>query len=308
MSDWPRNRNGDSDAYGDAMETSENTELAAVGRELRAVFVADPDPELTEAHLAAILAEAERVAAAGAERASTATSRGRRLAPRPALALRLAAVVASAFVASAGLALAGVRPPEPFSDLFEGIGFDVPGSDRANSDSPGAPGDTSAVEQLGSGRTDGADASQAGGRTAGVDGVDQRTAQGEEASAEGQATAEDARDDGGPPREPGRSEDHPASPATPSSPLEAGTAEQTESGTGGPAGDVPAGGSQDQTSAGGAEGSEPLIDPTPKPEATPPGNSAGDGPHGLAVSAEERPVESPGQPASEPATSASDAE
>ncbi len=66
---WPRNQNGQSDAYdGEGMHSTGDTELTAVGRVVRTAYLHEAPPDVAEAHIVAILAAAERVAAAGADR------------------------------------------------------------------------------------------------------------------------------------------------------------------------------------------------------------------------------------------------
>ena len=48
----------------------------------------------------------------------------------PALTLRLATLALAAFVLTAGLALAGIRPPEPVARVLEGVGLEIAGDGR----------------------------------------------------------------------------------------------------------------------------------------------------------------------------------
>jgi hypothetical protein len=208
MTDWPRNPYGDFDALGDGMHSSGQSELAALGREVRAVYVAQPAPEVAEAHIAAILDEAERVTAASADARGLARARARRPGGRGVLAIRLAAVVAAAFVASAGLAIAGVRPPEPFSDVLEGLGFDVPGSD--DQARPGDAGELGSMAAPPEAR--GAEASRAIPFThtdadSGSAGTDERPAADPAISSDGEATRGDTQPGDTPTSEPDESED-----------------------------------------------------------------------------------------------------
>ena len=185
-----------------------DTELALLGEAVRRLYVEVPPADLAERHVAAMLAEAERVAASGAAPTPEA---GRALRRRGVPVLRLASVIGAAFVATAGLAVAGVRPPEPFSDLYEAVGFDVPGSDGGDSDAAakkdGNRGDhgSSTAEQsqpaAGSASQGSAAADEPGRRQGQQPG---------HPSAEGQETAAQAQSGQTPPTDPGRSEDHPA--------------------------------------------------------------------------------------------------
>lgn len=296
MSGWPSNRNGGSDAFGDGMDSSGNSELAAVGRAVRAVYVREPAPEVAEAHIAAILAEAERVVAEGADRAAAAPTRSRWFGRRGALTIRLAAVVASAFVASAGLAIAGVRPPEPFSDLFEGLGFNVPGSDQSSADEQGPPtGEGSEADDRGGSEsapeTSARDGSpQASGGDSDAIRGEQRSDEGAEASFEGQETAADAQAGSTSPSQPGRSEDQPDLSVDPTSQGGSGSSDAPAGNQGAP-GDPPV---EDQ-SGGGGPPEVPPAGPMDDPEAGAPGQSgrADDAAPGLSVSEEHRPVEPP---------------
>ncbi|HEX2128020.1 MAG TPA: hypothetical protein VHF58_02265 [Solirubrobacterales bacterium] len=248
-----------------------HTELAAVGRAVRDAYVRELDPEVTEVHLAAILAEAERVAAAGAD-LGAAPAAPRRSTSRRALAVRLAAVVASAFVASAGLAIAGVRPPEPFSDVFEGVGFDVPGSDRSGDDEASPTGqDRRENSPVAPAAPPGGAQSVPSAREGTPTGGEQRSAQGDEASSEGRETASQAQSGNTPPSDPGRSEDHPDPPVDPPLPSQAGGAGTPDhSQAGGADPPAPLGGGVPPTQVP----VEPLIDPVPVPEEGEKGQSA----------------------------------
>jgi hypothetical protein len=250
------------------MHSSEHAELAAIGRAVRAAYVEEPPVAIADAHISAILAEAERVAAAGADRVAAPDARRPRV-----VVFRLAAVVASAFVASAGLALAGVRPPEPVSDLFEGIGIDVPGSDESTDEAtPTGPDGATQGRAPGAREDDGPASEEPAG------GDERRSTQGDSASSEGQATAQEAQNGGAPPNEPGRSEDHPDPPAAGAEQSQgAELPEQSQAGEG----EAPA-------SSDDAGAPQTLTDPgvAPEPSAAP----------GLAVSQDRRPVEAPGKP------------
>jgi hypothetical protein len=189
--------------------THAETELATVGAAIRDAYVEAPPAEVAERHIAAMLAEAERIAAEALP--PTAARLPRRRIP----VFRLAAVVGASFIATAGLAVAGVRPPEPFSDLYEAVGFDIPGNDGGTQES-GKGGDA--------GRGSGGPGSKpAGASVTGAEQGQQTSAnqqdgkpgrrQGQQpghSSEEGQETAEEARSGSTPPTDPGRSEDHPA--------------------------------------------------------------------------------------------------
>ena len=255
------------------MYFSTDRELAAVGHAIRAAYLGEPEPEVTETHLAAILAEAERVTAAGARPAAAIPAGRFHFGGRRGLAFRLVAVVASAFIASAGLAIAGVRPPEPMGELFERIGFDVSGSDHGDAVHP--------RQSRGGGAHAGEEDSGAPGgraenavpRSAPGEGgaVAQSSNQGMDASSEGRETAEQAQSGATPPTEPGRSESHPTPPAAPPS--------HSESEMGGPA-------SQSGPGVGGIP-DKPVAQPPVEPEVGAPGQSGRGGSHppgsGLAV-------------------------
>lgn len=200
--------------------------------ELRGALLVAPPPERAEAQLAAILAEVRTMPAA---EATTRPARRRR-----APLLRLAAVAAAGLVAlTGGLAVAGVRPPEPVSDLLESLGVDVPGSDAGEGSAPAAaPAGERARPDAESEGSNGAGASAASapdgsaGSAQGAQGspgdrrgnahangngdangnagnqaaAGQAHGNGAEASAEGQETAAEAQSGETPPSEPGNSE------------------------------------------------------------------------------------------------------
>jgi hypothetical protein len=232
MTDRPRNPYGDFDALGEGMDSSGQSELAAVGRAVRAVYVEDPAPEVAEAHIAAILAEAERVTAAGADLTGVAPARPRRPRGRGVLAIRLAAVVASAFVASAGLAIAGVRPPEPFSDVLEGLGFDVPGSDYQSRDADvagvvGEPGSVPAAAETRGAGTSGATSYTRANADSGSAGTDERSATDSAISSDGEKTAGETQPGDAPTSEANQGEDGPHAAAADT---ESGNAEPDDGG------------------------------------------------------------------------------
>ena len=122
------NGDGAANTHPDEIAASaERGALIAFERQVRAAFLRPPSRELAERHIEAMLAEARL---SGERRGAPQHSSPRR-APRRAagLALRLAALALTAFGLSAGLALAGVRPPEPIADVLEAGGIEVPGQD-----------------------------------------------------------------------------------------------------------------------------------------------------------------------------------
>jgi hypothetical protein len=178
------------------------TEMAAFESRLQDAYVRAP-----EAHVEAILAEADAIAAtavldAPAERLARAP-RSRWVAVR-----RLALVPLGVLALGGGLALAGVRPPEPISDAFESVGIDVPGSDeeRADDDGDGKARNDEAQSRNGEARS----GSDAAGANTTNDGATAGAAQANPNAREGQRTAEQARSGQTPPEGPGRSDDHPA--------------------------------------------------------------------------------------------------
>jgi hypothetical protein len=186
-----------------------DTELAVLGEAVRRLYVEAPPAAVAERHVAAMLAEAGRVAASDAAPRPEA---GRALRRRGVPVLRLASVIGAAFVATAGMAVAGVRPPEPFSDLYEAVGFDVPGTDGDDSDSDAK----KAGNRNGRGDHDSSKPAQAqptaGSASQGSASDEPGRRQGQQPghpSAEGQETAQQAQSGQTPPTDPGRSEDHP---------------------------------------------------------------------------------------------------
>ena len=216
--------------------------LDSFARDARATLLRPPDAEVAERHLAAILAEA-RVAAQSPPPVEPVA--GRPLG-------RIAAALAAALVlVTGGLAAAGVRPPEPISDALESVGVPVPGDD-GEGDGEGRPGAAAPDDEPGAGAAEP------------TPGDGQGRKQGQQPghpSEEGQETAADARDGGGPPDEPGQSEEHTdapsgggsagSAPATPAQP-------PTE-----PQADAPG---QTQTDPGDSAASQ-AADAQPPPEA-----------------------------------------
>ena len=191
------------------MSASElDTDLAAFEGRLRHAFVRTPAPKVADAHLAAMLAEAQAIATTSPLDAATTPSKPTQRS-RWILARRLALAPLAVIVAGAGLAVAGVRPPEPISDLFERVGVDVPGSDHDGSEGTQgkAPAD-SAKRGDGSGEVGISTGDGAGNPT--NDGATPGAQHANEKAAEGQETAEGARSGETPPDTPGRSADHPA--------------------------------------------------------------------------------------------------
>lgn len=216
-------------------------ELAAVARALRETFVRPPAPELAERHLAAIVAEAHRIASLKGARVSTARPLSNDSSPTAAgesvqasvrrpptrrgrlVPLRLAAVGLAALLGMSGLAIAGVRPPEPIADGLEALGVSVPGDESADDDDPGT-GERGRQPRSGQRRSDAAVGGAATREAAGPGARKQRSPRagdargrgderrrgqrGDEASAEGRETAAAAQAGDTPPPEPGRSEDH----------------------------------------------------------------------------------------------------
>ncbi|MGH2954151.1 MAG: hypothetical protein ACRDK9_09045 [Solirubrobacterales bacterium] len=224
MSDNGRNPYGAPDAFEGEMAHQEiDRELGGFADEVRMALLRAPDLATTERHLAAVLAEAtaiptqslatvEPAAAPAGDTAPVARAR------RPRAVLRVAAAAgAGLLLVSGGLAIAGVRPPEPVSDLLEAAGIDVPGSDHESEPAAGTPTDERGADRPGPASSRTLDEGAIGARDGTGDrGRGERRAgershgrRGEEASAEGQATAEQASSGQTPPSEPGASEDNP---------------------------------------------------------------------------------------------------
>lgn len=222
MSENGGNRTGADGAYQDEMATHlDDGSVITFERVLRDTFVRPPAAELAERHLAKILAESRRARVqAPRELPETHSARRRR---GPALALRLAALALAAFVLTAGLALAGVQPPEPVADMLESIGLNVPGDDRPRDigtpeeagGSIAAPGDDphaepppgSELEQGGrDGRATGLESSR-GRHVARASPERPRRARRGSAGGGGRATNPGRSEDAGRPASPGHSED-----------------------------------------------------------------------------------------------------
>jgi hypothetical protein len=264
------NHPGGMDAFGEEMRSNHaDREFAAVGHVIRRACVAPPAEEVVERHLTALLAEAERIAAGA--RTAPVTGANERSPSRRTPALRFAIVLASAFITTGGLAIAGVRPPEPFSDLYEAVGFDVPGSDsKHGADDRDDDGSGSAEREPERGESEDGiglageerGSSQPSGHAGDKPGEQRgrREAEDGHPSREGRKTAAQANSGNAPPPDPGRSEDHPSPPAL------------------GPDG----AGAPGQSSGGGlpphAQGSPPVpppghSEPGPGSSATVPGHS-----------------------------------
>jgi hypothetical protein len=190
------------------MRASEHDiEIAAFESRLRDAYVRPPATAVAEAHVAAMLAEADAITATAVIDAHSTPARALRR--RWVAVRRLALVPLAVLVAGGGLAVAGVRPPEPLSDAFESVGIDVPGSDKEDSKSDG-----DKAERGGSaGNEDGNGAPASSSRGTGNSTNDGATPGSEQANpnaSEGQKTAEQARSGQTPPDGPGRSDDHPA--------------------------------------------------------------------------------------------------
>jgi hypothetical protein len=214
MSDSSHNPGPDFGASRDRMRASElQLDLAAFETRLRETYVRPPTAAVAEAHVQAMLAEADAIAATAVVEAPPTRTRAPR--SRWVALRRLALVPLAVLVAGGGLALAGVRPPEPISDVFESVGIDVPGTDEEAADEEAAddgregksPGDSAARD-----RSDGEApaASSQGGSNAANDGPTPGAEHANRNAGEGQETAEQARSGQTPPDMPGRSEDHPA--------------------------------------------------------------------------------------------------
>jgi hypothetical protein len=208
----PLSQNGhnpepDLGASEDWMPASElQTEMAAFESRLKAAYVRAPEAAVAEAHVEAMLAEADAIAATAVlaeptERLARAP-RSRWVAVR-----RLALVPLGVLALGGGLAVAGVRPPEPISDVFESVGIDVPGSDEERSDGAG---DGKAIGDEAKQRNGQARETSGSGANTTNDGATPGAAQANPDASEGQETAEQARSGQTPPEGPGRSDDHPA--------------------------------------------------------------------------------------------------
>jgi hypothetical protein len=208
----PRGENGhnpepDLGASEGWMPASElQTEMAAFESRLKAAYVRAPEAAVAETHVEAMLAEADAIAATAvldrpAERLARAP-RSRWVAVR-----RLALVPLGVLALGGGLAVAGVRPPEPISDAFESVGIDVPGSDDERSD---AASDGKARSDEAKQRNGQARETSGSGTNTTNDGATPGAAQANPNASEGQKTAEQARSGQTPPEGPGRSDDHPA--------------------------------------------------------------------------------------------------
>jgi hypothetical protein len=188
------------------MSASElDTDLAAFEGRLREAYVRTPAPAVAEAHIATMLAEAEAIAITAPLDAAAIRSKPARRS-RWVVARRLALAPLAVLVASAGLAVAGVRPPEPISDLFEQVGIDVPGSDE-ESDEGGR--SEAPVDRSERGGATGIGAGDGSGNPSN-DGATPGAQHANEKADEGQETAEQARSGDTPPDTPGQSGDHPA--------------------------------------------------------------------------------------------------
>jgi hypothetical protein len=208
MSHNGHNPDPDFGASDERMRASElQTQMAAFESQLRDAYVRPPGAAVAEAHVEAMLAEAEAIAATAVIEAPSTPTRAPR--SRWVVVRRLALVPVAVLVAGGGLAMAGVRPPEPISDAFESVGIDVPGSDKQDSR-----GDGDKPERAGPAGNDDGDGAPAGSSPgAGNSTNDGATPGAEQANPnanEGQETAEQARSGQTPPDEPGRSDDHPA--------------------------------------------------------------------------------------------------
>jgi hypothetical protein len=209
MSDSGHNPGPDFGASRDRMRASElQLNLAAFETRLREAYVRPPTAAVAEAHVQAMLAEAGAIAATAVIEAPPTRTRAPR--SRWVAVRRLALVPLAVLVAGGGLAVAGVRPPEPISDVFESVGIDVPGTDEGDSDDGRyvKPADGEAVRDTSDGEAP-AVSGQAG-SNATNDGPTPGAEHANPNAKEGQETAEQARSGQTPPDAPGRSEDHPA--------------------------------------------------------------------------------------------------
>jgi hypothetical protein len=182
-----------------------HTEMTAFEARLKDAYVRAPEAAVAEAHVEAMLAEADAIAATAVLDAPT-----ERLARAPrsrwVAVRRLALVPLGVLALGGGLAVAGVRPPEPISDAFESVGIDVPGSDEKRSDD-GGDGKGGSEAQQGDGQARKTSDSAANTTN---DGATPGAAPANRNASEGQKTAEQARSGQTPPEGPGRSDDHPA--------------------------------------------------------------------------------------------------
>lgn len=176
-------------------------ELAAFADELRTALARPLPPHVEERHLTAIVGEAKRAAAArrtATAPAATAAPPRRRWGRRR-FAFRIApAALGALLAASAALAAVGVRP---LDSAYERVGIDLdadppPAENAAPDAGPGA----GASDAKGSGAGSGQGRPELPGA--------RRSETGERNSAPGRATADEVREQGGPPTSPGRSGDH----------------------------------------------------------------------------------------------------
>jgi hypothetical protein len=214
MSDNGRNPDPLERAFEDEMAEWElERELSGFAAEMRGALLKAPDHATTERHLRAMLAAGETTSELAPAAAPVSIARRPRL-----MALRIAAVAGAGLVLlSGGLAIAGVRPPEPISDALESLGIDVPGSDadssadeaakptkpRGEGDGGGSSAPTPASDGAKPGRGVAKGNDAPGARRAAERSHGQR---GDEASAEGQETAAEASSGGAPPTSPGASD------------------------------------------------------------------------------------------------------
>lgn len=202
--------NGSSASGSEMWLRRSDEELAVFANDLRDAFVRPAAPEVAERHITAMVAEAERAAVLGSAHASRAPQAQfkRPARSRWALTARLAAIPAAIVMATAGLALAGVRPPEPVSDVLERAGVDVPGSDADSKQDGGRTEDEStapAGEAEAQGTEGTAPVNESEPNTGATPGAERAN----ERAAEGQETAEQARNGQTPPDTPGQSGEHP---------------------------------------------------------------------------------------------------
>jgi hypothetical protein len=209
MSENGRNPEREYGASEEQMRASESdSDLTAFEGRVRDAYVRSPAPAVAQAHLTAMLAEAQAIAATASLETETMPSK-RTPRNRWVLARRLALAPLAVLVAGAGLAVAGVRPPEPISDLFERVGVDVPGSDHEGADADKGDKAPAGRDERGDG-SDGAGIGAADGGNPTNDGPTPGARHANEKADGGQETAEQARSGDAPPDAPGRSDDHPA--------------------------------------------------------------------------------------------------